>query len=332
MTSKAVRDQLTTFIRESSNSDGVLLYFAGHGEVRHGELFLVLEDTDPADYLGTALLCRDIILALKFSTARNKILVLDCCNAGAGAKGLRRHRVPVREMIPGSESFQVLAASEVFEETREHPRWQGSFLSAMLVKELQHPGRSLADVAGACREAAQEHNSKYPDESISIPVLVGEQSGMFLLSLPRSKTRRVNKTFSIEFTDFDRVDMNSVLACSEQFEEWSPDAIGSYLPVKIVWPLEYRKRLRDLKRMRQNEKFPTKDPRTDPKPLAETVDHILRVVSDLEQQGIHLVRSVLSSQGHSGLGEEGSSYSCRLYALDCLEFNRKAPLYRNVRW
>ena len=196
-----VRNDLLDFIKTAGNCEGLVIYFAGHGEVRKGELFLVVDNTNAEEFLETSLRCEEITLHLKFCNAKNKLLILDCCNAGAGAKDIRAAGgVPVSEIVQ-SESFRVFAASEMFEPTREHERWGGSFLSSVLVDQLtQRSMQSVSDVEAECRLRAEEHRTRFPGEWVSFPFVYGQESGRFLLSLPRLKNfPKKNQRITSEF-------------------------------------------------------------------------------------------------------------------------------------
>lgn len=65
--------------------DTLLIYFSGHGLLGHdGGLFLALNETtnDRALLKYTALAVDDIHSAMRDSSAKNKILILDCCYSG----------------------------------------------------------------------------------------------------------------------------------------------------------------------------------------------------------------------------------------------------------
>lgn len=82
----------------------------------------------------------------------------------------------MKEIISESESFRILAASEVFEPTREHERWNGSFLSSVLVDRLADPSpQTISDIEAECRRRANQHNQNLPEERVSTPFLYGRR-------------------------------------------------------------------------------------------------------------------------------------------------------------
>jgi hypothetical protein len=81
--SRALRT-LSRFFAEAGRDDVLLLYFSGHGKIdQSGRLHLCMQDTETTDLLSTAVSSVRISEFAEESSARNVVIVLDCCHAGA---------------------------------------------------------------------------------------------------------------------------------------------------------------------------------------------------------------------------------------------------------
>jgi DNA-binding beta-propeller fold protein YncE len=77
------------FYRERRGNDLTLLYFTGHGvKDEDGRLYLAMTDTDRENLAFTGVSSEQIRAAMEGSRSRQKVLVLDCCYAGAFPAGL----------------------------------------------------------------------------------------------------------------------------------------------------------------------------------------------------------------------------------------------------
>jgi len=81
--SRAIR-ALGAFFGAAARDDVLLVYFSGHGKLdQSGRLHLCMQDTESTDLLSTAVSSTRINEFADASHARNVIIVLDCCHAGA---------------------------------------------------------------------------------------------------------------------------------------------------------------------------------------------------------------------------------------------------------
>jgi hypothetical protein len=81
--SRAIR-ALGRFFGTATREDVLLVYFSGHGKLdQSGRLHLCMQDTDSTDLLSTAVSSARINEFADASRARNVVIVLDCCHAGA---------------------------------------------------------------------------------------------------------------------------------------------------------------------------------------------------------------------------------------------------------
>jgi uncharacterized caspase-like protein len=80
---RAIR-ALGRFFGAADRDDVLLVYFSGHGKLdQSGRLHLCMQDTESTDLLSTAVSSARINEFADASHARNVIIVLDCCYAGA---------------------------------------------------------------------------------------------------------------------------------------------------------------------------------------------------------------------------------------------------------
>jgi Caspase domain len=80
---RAIR-ALGRFFGTADRDDVLLVYFSGHGKIdQSGRLHLCMQDTESTDLLSTAVSSARITEFADASHARNVVIVLDCCYAGA---------------------------------------------------------------------------------------------------------------------------------------------------------------------------------------------------------------------------------------------------------
>jgi hypothetical protein len=80
---RAIR-ALGRFFGRADREDVLLVYFSGHGKLdQAGRLHLCMQDTESDDLLSTAVSSARIKEFADASRARNVVIVLDCCYAGA---------------------------------------------------------------------------------------------------------------------------------------------------------------------------------------------------------------------------------------------------------
>lgn len=206
-----VRRELTTLAGSCSPNDTFVCYFSGHGVLDGGSLFLLWDDTELDQLLATGLPVSAITEALRHSRARNKLLILDCCHAGAAVgSGLRDiSNVPVKEVVE-PENHLVLMASDRLQRTRELEELGGGFLTQELCSALSksfrkadqdHDGRlSMDDLRQWLEQRAAFQNSTDPARDVPVPYLFGQQRGDFFLASLNAEWRRT--TFTLRDCEF----------------------------------------------------------------------------------------------------------------------------------
>jgi len=120
----------------SGSPDMALLYFSGHGFIKSDGGYLVTTD---AQQYSEGLSMNDVLQIANASSARNKVIILDCCHAGALAKP----NLAGLSMTTLSEGLTILTASADDESALEIDG-AGVFTS-LLVDALQG---GAADIRG----------------------------------------------------------------------------------------------------------------------------------------------------------------------------------------
>ena len=99
-------------LRSAARDDVLLVYFSGHGKLDQGSrLHLCMQDTESTDLLSTAVSSVRINEFADASHARNVVIVLDCCHAGAFRGGELGDAVAgpgryVPDQLPGNPAGQ----------------------------------------------------------------------------------------------------------------------------------------------------------------------------------------------------------------------------------
>jgi hypothetical protein len=187
----AVLTQLSAASEACSPDDTFVCYFSGHGYVEPGEgqLYLCWDQTQVRHKFTSSMPALFVMGVLNGCKARNRLLLLDCCHAGAalgGGQALKSAAVPVEPLMPSS-NFVVLAASDRLEKTRELDSIEGSLFSveicAALGKDRLHADFdrddriSVADLKLWLDQRTHHHNAQCPDQPVPYPHLFGHQRG-----------------------------------------------------------------------------------------------------------------------------------------------------------
>jgi hypothetical protein len=125
---------------ESGQEDLILFYFSGHGKLaRDGSVSLVLNDTKEDRLLSTGLLGDQLRLMFNTSRARQRVIILDCCYAGAvGDEGFKRASGDaVEAMAQQFNGTFVLTASTKFQPAMECKETEGSVFTSCLVEGVR---------------------------------------------------------------------------------------------------------------------------------------------------------------------------------------------------
>jgi hypothetical protein len=194
-----VRRQLLKVTESCTPNDSLICYFSGHGILEKGNLFLLWDDTDVNHPISTAIPISEVLQALRYCKAKGKLLVLDCCHAGAvvnmvGMKDAAGTRITDTNVL--ADNHLVLMASDRFERAREVEGLRGSFLTTNICAALDDnlydadidlDGRlSVSDLMRWLEQRATEHNKRFPHLEVPTPYLFGQQKGQFFLTWEES--------------------------------------------------------------------------------------------------------------------------------------------------
>jgi WD40 repeat protein len=114
------------FYRDRRSNDLTLLYFTGHGvKDEDGRLYLAMTDTDRENLPFTGVPSEQIRAAMEGSRSRQKVLVLDCCYAGAFPVGLGIKGEPSVHALEqlGGRGCVVLTSSDAMQLSFEGNQW-----------------------------------------------------------------------------------------------------------------------------------------------------------------------------------------------------------------
>ncbi len=199
---KSVLERLEQFATACGPEDTLLFYFAGHGVIEEGLLFLVLEKYAPEKALETCLMWQHLSGIFQISRAGTKLMILDCCHAGKSFS---------HADFNFSDSYAILTASESFERAFEFKSGKAGFLSGHLHKALtddreqiaRNSRISLNTLRNYVQKKRDEHNSSHPEKRVPEIILVGKQSKDIvfadipadLASSPVFGLQRINRAF-----------------------------------------------------------------------------------------------------------------------------------------
>ena len=80
-----LKTQIPKWLKHAKSGDTVIVFFSGHGYLNgYGEGFLAPKDCNVGRLRKTSLAINDLRDALRSCPAARKMLILDCCHAGAG--------------------------------------------------------------------------------------------------------------------------------------------------------------------------------------------------------------------------------------------------------
>ena len=186
---QTLRVELEDFFNNAAYEDQLLLYIAGHGELRGGRLYFATTPTERHRLRATALADSFIHDLMEHAAAQFVVLVLDCCHSGAFGRGIpRASEVELAERFGGSGRVTLAASAQIeyaFEEeavVATDQRLPSSFFTAALVEGLR---RADADEDGIVtldalyRFVSDEVRRRNPQQT---PRLLGDRSGQITMA------------------------------------------------------------------------------------------------------------------------------------------------------
>ncbi|MCY2989273.1 MAG: caspase family protein [Planctomycetota bacterium] len=145
-TQEAIRQALRSLQETAAKTDTILFAFSGHG-MADGDLgYLLPQDANPADLVGTAVAIREVHAALNQSRAAAKFLIVDACHAGGTRDAADSAQLGVDHSLFADQDGQIcsLFSCTKKQESMEQAELDAGFgrkghgvFSYFLVKALQ---------------------------------------------------------------------------------------------------------------------------------------------------------------------------------------------------
>jgi hypothetical protein len=107
-TKSAIENRIRDSMKEAKPDGVALVYFSGHAVTQSGQAVLVAKDSKPEDGIPLS----KVTAWLEESKARDKVLIIDACHAGAGEKGMKVVATPSLPPAPGVAMFLSCTGDE----------------------------------------------------------------------------------------------------------------------------------------------------------------------------------------------------------------------------
>ncbi|MEH1780351.1 MAG: caspase family protein [Nostoc sp.] len=208
----SVYEQLAEIASSCDSDDTFICHFSGHGRLVRGSLFLLWNDSDTNKLPNTALSVARIMETLSYCKAQSRLLILDCCHAGAVVNMPKNgDEATVDEIIIKPDNYLVLVAGARSEKAREIEKLQGGFLTVNICDaigekideaDLDKDGRiSIDDLKKWLENRFKQYNQTIPQEyHVPLPYLYGQYRGEIFLTLPSSNNLHVEAVVDSEET------------------------------------------------------------------------------------------------------------------------------------
>ena len=187
--------QIPRWLGNAKADDVVFVYFSGHGDMDSaGRGLLCPNDYDRADSQRTGLSLTALRTMLLSCAARQKVLVLDCCHAGANKAVGVRARVSNQFLAPfqAARGLVTLASCRANELSYEDERQrQGVFTS--------HVAQALRGGADSNRDGVVDSEELFEWCSYRVPALVQKR---FNADQHPERLRHPDEVFGISRTQF----------------------------------------------------------------------------------------------------------------------------------
>jgi hypothetical protein len=195
---------ISNLFEDAEEDDLLLLYFAGHGiRDKRGRLYLAVKKTQVDRLSATALPAQYVMEEMGKSASRRKVLILDCCHAGAILEDgtLRARKAPydaalIRDtFLPTGTGTYILAASQsgqsAFEEIDPATDSAKSIYTGLIVDAIR-TGEAAPDsediTVAALHEYVRDHRNSR--EKITEPELAVFNQGDNLVLCRNPNVRR----------------------------------------------------------------------------------------------------------------------------------------------
>jgi len=120
---RSILEQFEEMLKKCDKTDTIIFYFSGHASLLKGKLRLVLDDTNNPIRIS------EITEPLEECRATNKLIILDCCHAGAATADLQ---------LDLSDAYSILTASTRMEKSKEIDDFNAGFLTYQINQLLTY--------------------------------------------------------------------------------------------------------------------------------------------------------------------------------------------------
>jgi Caspase domain len=169
-TSSRVIRTMGRFFGTADREDVLLVYFSGHGKLdQNGRLHLCMQDTESNDLLSTAVSSARINEFADASRARNVIIVLDCCHAGAFRGGELGNAVagPGRYVLTSCRGTQLANDATVENGTSFFTQHLVDGLLGAAADQDQDGWVTFSDLYAYVNQRLREAGKQIPQQRIS---------------------------------------------------------------------------------------------------------------------------------------------------------------------
>jgi len=183
---RSILEQFEEMLNKCDKTDTVIFYFSGHGSLSKGKLRLVLNE-QPSQ-VNNLIRISEITEAFNSEECRpiNKLIILDCCKAGAATADLQ---------LDLSDAYRILTASTRLEKSKEIDEFKAGFLTYTINQALTHYLDEICVdqkiTINALYEwlvkAAKQHNVKHSVQ-VPVPNLLGNAKANFEIAICDSTT------------------------------------------------------------------------------------------------------------------------------------------------
>ncbi len=167
--------------------DTVLVYFAGHGSMENGALYLLPRDAAKSDVVFTGFPFIELARQVEAAPAQRKVLILDACHSGAGRADDRMSPDAIKAMERDSKGMITLSSCEGGQVSNEMPNTGNGAFTWFLLKGLEGAADQNHDGVVTATELfshTQDVTSRWASENrlSQKPWFQGNFGGQFVLA------------------------------------------------------------------------------------------------------------------------------------------------------